>query len=54
MIDNRAPFMAVAVDPTNSQRVCLGIGGSIYCSGNGDDSWILAVYALSAVDDFPA
>jgi photosystem II stability/assembly factor-like uncharacterized protein len=45
-----APFMAVAVDPTNSQRVYLGMEGAVYYSGNGGDSWIRVANVLSTED----
>ena len=45
-----APFMAMAVDPTNSQRVYLGMEGSVYYSGNGGGSWIPVANPLSMED----
>ena len=43
-----APFMSVAVDPSDSQRIYLGMEGSVYYSGNRGDDWIQLGDALSA------
>ena len=41
----------VAVDPTNAQCICLGMGGSDRYSGPGEHSWLRATNVLSAEDD---
>jgi hypothetical protein len=45
-----ATFMSVAVDPTDSQRIYPGMGGSVYCSGYRGDAWIQVAGALNAED----
>lgn len=46
-----ATFMFLAVDPTGSQRIYLGMEGAVYYSGNRGDDWIQLADAPSAEDD---
>ena len=45
------PFLAVAVDPSNPQRIYLGVEGSVYTSADGGDHWGKLASTLSADDD---
>jgi photosystem II stability/assembly factor-like uncharacterized protein len=42
-----APFLAVAVDPSNPQRIYLGVEGSVYYSANRGDQWRQLAQALT-------